>query len=169
MEQQLKVQVGTQHKADLLRVLFHARIFRAFTDDLINENPNTIESIKNGTFRVLREIDVLERKILHVTDDQFPWLREKINTEKLWDIASSNDLMIRVLTEEKSEVYDELLGLLINCLNSILYMQENRKTINLTKYKKLFKLFTDEASADVHHHTGNIIFKDGDLFIRSTQ
>lgn len=169
MEQQLKVQVGIQHKADLLRVLFHARIFRAFTNDLINENPSTSEPIKNGTFRVLREVDILERKILKATDDQFPWLREKINTEQLWDIASSNDLMIRILTEEKSEVYDEVLGMLMNCLNAILYMQENRRTINLAKYKKLFKLFIDEAHADVNHHTGNIIFKDDDLFVRSTR
>jgi hypothetical protein len=168
MEQQIEELISVQHKADLLRVLFHGRILKAFVEELITKNPDASESIKNGTWRVMREMVTLERKILNATDNQFPWLSNELNSSKLWDISAIDDLLIRIGTEEKPGFYEEFLGMLVSCLNAILYMQENRKNIHFGKYRALFKLFTDEVEADTNRVNGQLIFKDGKIFIKSS-
>jgi|ERR1700761_247597 len=165
---EIKEQITSQHKADLLRVMFHARILKLYITDLIDKNPDTSDSIRNGTFRTIREIEVLEKKIINITDDQFSWLSNEINQSKLWDMSAISDLIARIGLEEKPGFYEEFLGLLIQCLNSILYMQEKRKNINFGKYKLLFKLLIDEIKADTDRIEGQIIYKNGALFIKST-
>lgn len=168
MEQQIKESISVQQKADLLRVLFHGRILKGFVNDLITKNPDTSDSIKNSTWKVMREMVTLERKILNQVDEQFPWLSNDLDSSKLWDISAIDDLLIRIGTEEKPGFYEEFLGMLVSCLNAVLYMQENRKNIHFGKYKALFKLFTDEVMFDTNRVDGQLLFKDGKIFIKSS-
>lgn len=166
MEQQILAQLPAQKKGDLLRVLLQARILKMYMEELLVDSP---DPIKNGGTRVTREIVELERKILNHTDEQFPWLRKELDKDKLWDIASIADLMTRINVEEKEEVYEEFMGMLVKCINTIFYAQKNRKNIYFGKYRALFKLFTDELTADVNQQPSQFWFRnrDGLLFFRA--
>jgi hypothetical protein len=166
--EQIKELIVVQQKADLLRVLFHGRIFRAFISDLITKNPTSSDPIKQSIHIVVGQIKGLEKRILAETDNQFPWLSNELDSSKLWDISALDDLLIRIGTEEKPGFYEEFLGMLVNCLNSILYMQKHRKNINFGKYRALFKLFTDEIEADSNRVDGQLIYKDGKIFIKTS-
>lgn len=166
MEQQIQVQLPAQKKGDLLRTLLQSRILKMYMEELLEDAPDTI---KNAGVRVTREIVELERKILNHTDDQFPWLRKELDKKKLWDIAAVADIMTRINVEEKEEVYEEFMGMLIHCINTIFYAQQNRKTIHFGKYRALFKLFVDELHADVNQEPSQFWFRvrDGVLFSRT--
>lgn len=168
-EQELKVPVNVAQKGDLLRVLFFIRLANIHIDNLIIKNPDVDPSIKNGTFRVNREIKILEKKVLHATDDQFPWFKVELDKAKVWDIGSIVELMTRIGSEEKESIYEEFLALVMEVLNAIYYSQVKRKHMNFGKYRALFKVFTDELIADSNRQDGQVLYKNGEIYLRTAQ
>lgn len=155
---------------DLLRTLLQVRISKMYMNSLVTENDTDIipDTIRTGVTRVTREIVELERKILNHTDNQFPWLRKEVEKAKLWDIARVNDLMIRIGHEEDQEVYEDFVGMLIECITSIFYSQKTRKKLHLGKYRALFKIFADEVIADSEHRQGQIMHCNGEIYLRTS-
>lgn len=150
---------------DLLRTLLHLRIAHMYTDELILKNPNIKESIQNGSYRVTRELEVLERKILNNTDNMFPWLRNDLDKSKLWDISRIIDLMMRIGNEEKDERYEEFMALFVDTFTTIFYSQTNRTNLYFSKYKAMFQLFINEVKADVEGTSKNFVFTNGSIYL----
>lgn len=151
--------------ADLLRLLLHIRIAHLYTDELLMKNPNVKDTLKNGSFKVIRELQDLERKILNNTDNSYPWLRNELDTSKLWDISSVIDLMMRIGSEEKDERYEEFLALVINVLTTVFYAQGNRANLHFAKYKAMFQLFIEELKADSGLTRGNFVMSEGKIYL----
>lgn len=148
MKDQTPEQVIPDQQADLLRVLYMIRITKNFIDDYIVKNEALSDSIKNGTFRAVRELGELERKLDNITTNEFPWLKRKLESNTMWDISSIIDLLGRISNEENPEYYEAFLALLVNAINGIFYMNKDRNTLSLEKYKYFLQLAIEEANRD---------------------
>lgn len=167
-EQELKVPVNVGQKCDLLKVLFFIRLANIHIDNLIIKNPDADSSIKNGTFRVNREIKILEKKILNITDIS-SWLKVELSKSKVWNIGIIVELLTRIGEEEKDSTYEEFMALLIEAFSAIYYSQVKRKHMHFGKYRALFKVFTDELIADSNNEPGQVLFKNGEIYLRTGQ
>lgn len=164
MDQQPTETVIASINGDMLRTLLYMRVAELHMNELMLKSESS--SIRTGIYRTLREFVELKRKILNKTDNQYPWLRKEIDKDKLWDVGALIDLMFRIGDEENNEVYDEFLSLVVNCLNSVFYLQKNRNNIWFTKYKAMFRLFIDEANADANGLPSLFTMVDGKLCMK---
>lgn len=117
-----------------------------------------------------RMMDRMEREIRRTTHNQKlgTYLDRNLKQEKMLDMATLVDLTARIGGEENQEIYDEFLGLLVDCIDKIFYSQSNRRKMHFPKYRALFQLFANELKADVNHVPGQVFFNKGELFLRTS-
>jgi len=136
----------------------------ALSASLMKAKLCAIGAIDELTLEAYQEVE------LHGKDDKvLGWLVRKPDESKSHDVARLLDMLQRIGNEEGTEEYDEFLGIVIDSIHSVLYAQENRKKIWFGKYKALFKLFSDELRADVNKQEGQLFFKSGKIWLRSSQ
>lgn len=173
MNHQISVQTPSQEATEILEndylmALMHARIAKIYTDSLMDYRERIPETVLNSCFKVCREINDLERKILNAVPRNGNWLRKEINKDKMLDIANATELILRIGKEENMARYEEFLSLLIDCLDTVLYTQKNRGNISFYKYKALFKLITSELKLDVAKQPSQVIFRNGEIYLKTT-
>lgn len=172
MNHQISVQALSQEaeqvlENDYLMALMHGRIAQMFCDSIGDYQERVPPAIHTACFKVSREVTDLQRKLLNMLPGNGNWLRKEIRKDKMLDIANTTELILRLGREEKPEVYEEFLSLLIDCLDTVLYTQANRRNIHFGKYKALFKLITSELKLDVAHQPSQVIYRNGEIFLRT--
>lgn len=102
---------------------------------------------------------------------QLQYIKCQLDKDKMYDIAMIIALMNRIGTEEKQEVYEEFMGLLVVMFDKVYYSQEKRKHLNFNKYKALIKIITDEIVHDTNHTEGIVMYNksSGHLYFRSVK
>lgn len=173
MTKQISVQTPVQEadqilENDYLMALMHARIAQIFCDSIQDYQERVPASIHNSCIRVSREVADLQRKILNMTPGNGNWLRKEIKKDKMLDIANATELILRLGKEENPETYEEFLSLLIDCLDTVLYTQSNRRNIHFGKYKALFKLITSELKLDVAKQPSQVVYRNGEIYLKTT-
>lgn len=153
-------------KAQLMRILLQIRIAKMYIQEVGDEGAPLF--IMKGLGQVFREIEILERKILHVTDEQFPWLRQEVEKDKLWDIAALTDLLVKIGNETDQEIYEQFTAMLVHSLNTVYYSQSRRRKLHMSKYKALFDAINEEVIADTNHVAGRFYFHNGSLLVRTS-
>lgn len=172
MNHQISVQTPSQEATevlenDLLMALLHSRIARVFIGSLTDYQERVPATVLNGCYKTTMQINDLERKILNATPRNGSWLRKEVQKDKILDIANATELILRLGKEENAERYEEFLSLLIDCLDTVLYTQKHRRNILFPKYKALFKLITSEMKLDVAGTQGQVIYRNGEIFLRT--
>jgi hypothetical protein len=172
MNHQTSVQSPTTEAAeileeDMLLALVHSRVARLYVNSLGDYQQRVPSHILNACMRTSREIGELERKILSATPRTGNWLRKEINKDKIMDVASVTELILRLGKEEKPAMYEELLSLIIDVMDTVFYTQKARKNIHFPKYKAMFKMITNELKMDVAGQQGQVIYRNGEIFLRT--
>jgi len=155
---------------DMLRALFMSRIAMKYLDELLTWD-HTPEQVKIHARAAMESYSKMEKQALlsPVIKNGPKWLEKELGKEKLLDVATIIEIMIRIGTEEDDTVYEEFLGLLVENINSVFYAQKNRKNIWFPKYKALFKLIGDELKADTNKLPGQVWYRGGELWLRTSQ
>lgn len=170
MNQQISVQSETEQvlENDLLLCLLHMRVAKLFTISLMQYKERVPDQVMTGCLRTIKEMGDLERKILNATPRNGNWLRSEIRKDKVFDIANTTEMILRLGKEEHAERYEEMLSLIIDCMDTVFYTQKNRGSIYFPKYRALFNLIINELKADViGHEQGQVIYKNGEIFLRT--
>lgn len=165
-QQQIKVP-ATQQQLDMIKTLLYVKLAKIHVQDLVIANPNVPESIKNGTFRFIREAEAIERKFTNDTNTVTSRYSIELDKRNIWDINSLIELVVTIGNEEKPELYEEFLSMMMDCIGAILYSQVKRKNIHFGKYRALFKLFVEELDADANHQDGQFLYKNGVIYLRT--
>lgn len=168
-KENLQRQATSAANIDLQRVLLHVRIAHLYVEELLLKNPNIKDTLQTGVFRVTREMVELERKILNNTDRSFPFLTEDVNKERIWNFAAMNELMLRIVSEEEKDVYEEFQDLVVDTFMRILYTKKNRKKLDLAKYAAMMRMFVKEVGNDIHGMPQQFTVKDNHLFLMVNQ
>jgi NTP pyrophosphatase (non-canonical NTP hydrolase) len=151
---------------DLQRTLLHIRIAQLYIEELVLKNPNIKDTIQTGTFRTVREIKELVRKINNNTDRSFPFLTEDVHKERIWNFAAINELMLRIVSEEEKDVYEEFQDMLVDVFTRVFYAKKNRKHLDLKKYQAMFRMFLKEVGNDLHGMPSQFLVEDEQLYIQ---
>jgi len=96
------------------------------------------------------------------------WLTKELGKDKLRDIAILIELTARIGAEEKEENYEEFQSLVVDLLSAVYYAQQNRKNLHFSKYKALFKLISDEVTADTNRVPGQVWYRNNQLWLRTS-
>jgi len=155
---------------DLMRAMFMSRIAMKFLDELLSWD-HTPEQVKIHAKSTMESFSKMEKQALLSTAVKSgpKWLEKELGKEKLLDVGAVIETMIRIGVEETDSIYEEFLSLLIECINSVFYAQENRKNIWFPKYKAMIKLIADELKADTNKQKGQLWLRDGELWLRTSQ
>lgn len=154
---------------DQCRVAFIASIANHFIRILMK-----YPALPNGTNRnVIKQThDQLEKCICEIrrtTVSHEPhYLDRNLKEAKILDIATVIDAVARIGIEEGADRYEEFFGLVVDCIDSVFYAQQNRKNLHFGKYKALFKMLVDEIHADVNGKPGQLLYSGSkkQLFVR---
>jgi len=145
-----------QSAIGVLQAMLQLRIARTLTEDLLTDK-QVPESVNRNIIRqTLEAIDKLQREVNRTIPKSIPYLENRLHRSKIIDIANVQEMMIRIGVEEKPDVYNEFMGLVVDLLDSVYYAQKHRKNIYLPKYKALFKMIADELKTDVNHERGQV-------------
>ncbi len=154
---------------DLKRAVVMTSIARIFLEDVMSRkrlpkqlHPDITGPIRDG----MKKLEDVVRS-MNPYKDQKMYLDRTLKQDKLLDIATIVDNMLRINVEENQEVYDEFLGMVTDVINEIFYAQKNRRKAHFGKYRALFKFFTDELHADINRLPPRIMFiNKQELFFR---
>lgn len=152
---------------DVLRAVMHGRIFRNFLDMLngLSEIPYGIDKASIKT--MMNQVNQFTNKIL----DKVPpttaiWLEKEIGKNKMYDIASVTEVMLRI-GKENGHLYEDFLEMLTTCIDSIFYSQMKTKKLYFHKYKSLFELIANEMRLDVNGQPSQFLYMKGATWIRA--
>lgn len=156
------------HTMAMLRAAFQLNVGKHLL--LVTDNKVMSEPIKRAKNTAINAIDDLVIRIhsIHKQPDA-AWLERNLGEEKTLDVARLIDTLTRIGEEETDEKYNEFLGICIDVIMAIFYAQENRRNLHFGKYKALFKLFTDEMQADISRQPGQLWFREGKIWLRTSQ
>ena len=161
------VSVGQQQFAnDIMLSLLMARITRTFLGTTVNDKEVPI-NLSKAMDAAIVSLSVFENHAMPRTKAAEQWMRKELAKDKLNDIAQIISLMARIGTEERPEIYEEFLNIVVDCLHAILYAQKQRKVLHFGKYRALFKMFADEVVADVNGVKGQVIFQNKTIYLRT--
>lgn len=129
-------------------------------------NRNILQQTIEQLNRFQREV----KRTVPITEEQMYLNGKAPKRDKLIDISTIVDMMVRIGREESNDTHEEFLGLLVDNLDSIFYSQNNRKMMQrFGKYKALFKMIVNEIKADTNKVPGQVMFtNNGELFLRIT-
>lgn len=155
---------------DQCRVAFMAVITAQYLDLLMQ-----YQTLPNGMNRnVLKQTaDQLHRCVREVKRTTIPhnphYLDRNLKEPKILDIATVVDAMARIGLEESPDIYEEFLGLMVDCIDSVFYAQQNRKKMHFGKYRLLFESLSKEIKADVNGQPGQFFYNQHkkELYIRT--
>lgn len=154
---------------DECRAAFMAHIATHFIKILLSH-----EKLPNGMNRnvIKQTLDQLDRMVREVRKTAIPhnphYLDRNLKQNKVLDLATIVDTVARIGIEDGGELYEEFVGLVIDCLDTVFYAQTHRRKLYFGKYKALFHLFTEEVKADVNG-TGSQVYLSPtkELFLRT--
>jgi hypothetical protein len=126
------------------------------------------KELTDGIDDTVRAVRDFEKTVFSNTPRlEAEWLEKEIQKDKLSDVARIIETTLRIGGEEKAEVYDEFLEMLLDSIDTVFYAQKNRKGIHFGKYRQLFKMFTEEVKFDVNKQKGRLLFQDGSIYFRT--
>jgi len=127
-------------------------------------NRNILQQTIDQLSRFQREV----KRCVPPPEEQIYLNGKSPKRDKLVDISTVIDMMVRIGKEEQKDTHEEFLGLLVDCLDSVFYSQINRHMMQrFGKYKALFKLIASEIKADVNGEPGQLLYTNkGELCMR---
>lgn len=154
---------------DLLRMLFTSQISINYLEEIFvwEAAPKVIK--QNATVTVAALTALKESIKDNVSTRGNKWLDQELSKDKLRDIATIIEDMTKIGAEENEELYEEFLSLVVDLINAVFYAQTNRKNIHFSKYKALFNVIRDELHADTNRQPGQVWYRNGELWLRTSQ
>ena len=155
------------YTAGLLRTVLQLNIGKQLLLQ-VPQSMMTAEVYKAKSFLISAVDDfALEVNSVVEVDPTFDFLVHMPSNDKVIDIARLLDTLIRIGAEEKTEVYNEFLGIIIDALVNTFYAQSHRKRIHFGKYKAIFSLIAEEIRRDVNKEPGLLWYKDQSIWFKA--
>lgn len=169
LNQTLSLEAKELLNKDLLRVAFMSKITLNYLAEVLAYD-NLQSSLSRDALVSQVGLENLITSIQTVTSAKGnKWLEKELNKEKLYDIATLIELTARVGVEEGEENYEEFQSLIVDLLSAVYYAQQNRKNLHFSKYKALFQIIRNEVLADTNHIPGQVWYRNGELWLRTSQ
>lgn len=156
-----------QSAIGVLQAMLLGRIARTFINDLLTDKQLPASVNKNVIRQTIDAIDKLQREVSRSIPKAIPYLENRVSRDKIIDIATVIELMVRVGTEERPAMYEDLMGLMVDGFDNVLYAQKHRKSIYFGKYKALYELISNEIRNDVNKQPSQVQYIQGELFLRT--
>lgn len=107
------------------------------------------------------------REVIRTIPNTDSYLSKSFKEAKMLDAVTLLDLIQRIGYEEKGDIYEEFLGLLVDVLDEVFYATKNRKNIHFAKYKLFFRFIAEELHNDVSGNgERNMEVIKGELFLK---
>ena len=159
-----------QNLLDVLRATLMVAVTAQSIEELAESNQLPAGFNRNVAKQTQEQLERFNRELIRTSPKVVPnYLTKAPKVTQLNDIATIVELLHRVGVEENQAVYEEFVGIVMDCLWAVFYAQSNRKNLHFGKYKALFKMFTDEVKSDVNHTPGQVLItQKGELFLRTS-
>ncbi len=154
---------------DLITTCLFTSLARAFCRLAVSHDmvPNPV---RGAASRVIGEIDAMDKKI----GANCPGVYIKVNNDTMMDAAALIELISEIGNDHDKQEYADMLNLITNSIQSIVYAQRNGKKLHVGKYKALTRLIADEIKRDTNREPSMVLFRktpqcpNGELFIRAS-
>lgn len=157
-----------QQHIDMLRAALHSNVSLKLIRDLLTDEHLPVGVNRNVIRQTIEHLERFNREIKNNCLPTRTFLSHNPKGHKVYDMATICELMMRIGCEEDTSVYDEFLGLIVDCIDTVYYSQQHRRKIYFGKFKAMFQLITAEMRANVNGEIGQMQYIQGELFLRTT-